>query len=178
MNRRSLLQIPRNKKGITVVETVVAAAILAILVFAIMSLKQIVFKMSQGVVQRSSNARIIFAIQEELVKEMDSLPFRSNAAFITGASFNQAAYEASFDDTSAQQSCYNKEGIEIPVTNKPVCEFKVSYYRVQEVDRNYTGDLAKIPLSRLVMRLAYIDKNTKTPRTLYLSRLKAHVIRY
>lgn len=178
MNRRSLVKILRNRKGVTIVELVVSSAILAILVFAIMSLKQIVFKMSQGVIQRSSNARIIYAIQEELVKEMDSLPFRDNATFITGASFDQAAYEASFNDSSAQQSCYNKEGIEIPVTTESVCEFKVSYYRVQEVDRNYTGDLAKVPLSRLVMRLGYTDKNTNTPRTLYLSRLKAHVIKY
>lgn len=176
--RGHLGQMIKNRKGVTIVELVVSSAILAILVFAIMSMKQVVFKMSQGVIQRSSNARIIFAIQEELVKEMDSLPFRLNATFLTGATFDQTAYEASFDDANAQQSCYNKEGIQIPVTTDEVCEFKVSYYRVQEVDRNYTGDLSRIPLSRLVMRLSYMDKNTKTSRTLFLSRLKAHVIKY
>jgi hypothetical protein len=177
-NKLNPIKHLRNSRGLSLVELIVAAGIMGVLVFAIMSMKTMVFKMSQGVLQRSSNARIIFSIQEELVKEMDSLPFRSDAAFITGPTFDQALYEASFDDTNAQKICYDKEGMQIPFTTDPVCEFNVSYYRVQEVDRNYTGTLSQIPLSRLVMRLNFIDSNTKTARSLYLSRLKAHVIKY
>ena len=172
------LHLLRNKKGLSITEIIVATGILGILMFAIISMKSMVFKLSQGVVQRSTTSRVIFTIQEDLVKEMDSLPFRANAGFITGATFDQALYESSFNDASTQKACYDKEGRKIPVTADPICEFRLSYYRVQEVDRNYSGGNATIPLSRLVMRAEFTDKNTKTTRTLYLSRLKTHVLKY
>ena len=173
--------ILRQQKGMALAEVIVAAGILAVLVYAIISMKASVFKMSQGVLQRGSAARVIYAIQEDLVKDMDSLPFRANASFITGTSFNQTQYEASFDDASAQQACYDKEGRSIPVTTSSKCEFRVSYYRVQEVDRNYlksTNKYEPIAMSRLVMRTVFFDSASKAPRTLYLSRLKAHVLNY
>lgn len=177
-NKKGLFKIIRNQKGISITEIIVASAILGVLVFAIMSMKDMVFKMSQGVLQRSSVARIIFAIQEDLVKDVASLPFRNNATFITGKTFDQKAYESSFNDSSAQKACYDKEGQPIPYTTSSLCEFKVSYYRVQEVDRTYATSDAQVPLSRLVMRVTYTDKNTKSPRTVYLSRLKAHVLNF
>jgi hypothetical protein len=148
----------------------------------VIAMKTSVFKMSQGVLQRSSAMRVIYAIQEDLVKDLDNLPFRSDPTFITGTTFNQTKYESSFDDEESQQACYDKDGIPMEYTTEPRCAFRLSYYRVLEVDRNYTGAAAgtfsDIPLSRLVMRAIYIDSGTKTSRTLYLSRLKTHVLHY
>ena len=175
------MTILRQQKGMALMEVIVASGILAILVYSIISMKASVFKMSQGVLQRGSVARVIFAIQEDLVKDMDSLPFRANAQFLTGTSLNQSQYEASFDDASAQQACYDKEGRSIPLTTSPKCEFRLSYYRVLEVDRNYqksSGQYEPIAMSRLVMRAVFNDSASKSSRTLYLSRLKAHVLNY
>lgn len=176
-----MFKILRQQKGLALTEVIVASAILATLVYAIMSMKASVFKMSQGVLQRGSVARVIFAIQEDLVKDLDSLPFRTNTQFITGPTFNKTQYEASFDDASAQQACYDKEGRAIPLTTSTKCEFRLSYYRVLEVDRNFMKSASQfepIAMSRLVMRAVFYDSASKAPRTLYLSRLKAHVLNY
>lgn len=175
----------KTQSGFTIIEGVLAFAILGVTVAAIISFQSSVFKQSQSILQRSSFVRVVFSLQEDLIKDLDNLPFRKNAAFIQGTVFDQAAYQASFDDSESQQACYDKDGNAISVTNDPICEIRLSYYRIQELDRNYQGNPVVIgtsfqylPMSRLVMRVKFLDKATKTERIYYLSRLKTHVIPY
>lgn len=178
-------RIFKSQSGFSILEVILAFSILGVTIAAVISFQSSVYKQSQSVLQRSSLLRVVFSIQEDLVKDMDTLPFRKNAAFFQNAVFDQTAYWASFDDAEAQQACFDKEGHAIALTNDPVCEIRLSYYRVQEMDRNYQSNpvvagtsFNYLPLSRLVMRVKFTDKATKSERVYYLSRLKTHVLPY
>ncbi|WP_415061554.1 type IV pilus modification PilV family protein [Bdellovibrio sp.] len=175
----------KTQKGISILEVVIALAIFGITVAAIISFQANVYKQSRSILQRSSLIRVVYSVQEDLLKDLESLPFRKNAKFIQGAVFDQAAYQASFDDDQSTQACFDKEGQPIPLTNEPVCEIRLSYYRVQEMDRNYDGNPAVagtsfnyVPMSRLLMRIKFLDKSTNSEKVYYLSRLKAHVLSF
>lgn len=179
MNRGLL----KTQNGFSILEVVLAFAILGISTAAIISFQSSVYKQTQSVLQRSSLVRVIFSIQEDLMKDLENLPFRKNAGFIQGANFDQAGFQASFDDGESQQACFDKDGHAIALTADPVCEIRLSYYRVQELDRNYQGNpvvsgtsFEYIPMSRLAMRVKLKDKATNSDRVYYFSTLKTHVV--
>lgn len=175
----------RNQNGFSILEVVLAAAILGLTVAAVISFQSGILKQSQVILQRSSLVRVVYSVQEDLMKEIENLPFRKNANFFNGTTFDQAAYEASFDDKEAHQACFDSEGRPLKSISAPNCAIRLSFYRLQEVDRNYQGMVAVagtsfnyVPMSRLFIRVKILDSSNNTERMYYFSRLKTHVLPY
>lgn len=175
----------KKKNGFSILEVVLAAAILGLTIAAVISFQSGILKQSQSIFQRSSLLRVIYSVQEDLMKDIENLPLRKDTIFFNSTKFNQSAYEASFDDSEAQQACYDSEGRAIKFTTDPSCTIRVSFYRLQEVDRNFQGMVAaagtsfeNVPISRLLLRVKTLDRATNTERVYYFSRLKTHVLPY
>lgn len=174
-----------NQNGFSIIEVILAAAILGLTVAAVISFQSGILKQSQSILQRSSVIRVVYSIQEDIMKDIDNLPFRKNAIFFNGAKFDQDTYEKSFDDDEAQQACFDYEGHALNSTSNENCAIRVSYYRAQKMDRNFAGSVAYagtsfgyVPISRVFIRIKLFDNALNTEKVYYFSRLKTHVISY
>ena len=147
--------------------------------------QQIVQFHTLSIIQKSPIYRVLFFAQHELINKLEQIPYRKNAEFIQSSQPDSAVFQASFDDEEAFKLCFDKDGNTLPTVEDPLCEIKLNYYRVHEVDRIFEGEdkiegtsFNYIPASRLFMRARYPDKTTGDEKVLYFSRLKSDLLQF
>jgi prepilin-type N-terminal cleavage/methylation domain-containing protein len=151
MNRLS------NQKGFTLVEILVASAIL---IFAIMAIQTVILHVTtEGVRvnQRSRLEKVARAVIYELTENARKYP-----AAARDARFDDPNFQAFDDNSIADQSCYTEEGGSTS-TSSPDCLFRVSSYKIQMANSTFAAgsDLRPMPLYRLFIRFTY-PENGKT----------------
>lgn len=151
------MSVIKNEKGLSLVEILVANAILIIAVMAIQSVVLHVNTQGIRVAQRSRLQKIGRTVINQLTENARKYPAASR-----DARFDDPNFTAFDDPNIAEQTCYTEEGGQTTL-NGADCLFKVSYYQIQMVNMSFTAgsDLRPMPLYRLYIRFTY-PENGKT----------------
>lgn len=151
------MNLMRNEKGFSLVEILVANAILIIAIMAIQTVVLHVNTQGIRVAQRSRLQKIGRTVINQLTETARKYP-----AVSRDARFDDPNFTAFDDPNIAEQTCYTEEGGSTLLTS-PDCLFRVSYYQVQMVNLTFTAgsDLRPMPLYRLYIRFTY-PENGKT----------------
>lgn len=172
----------RPQSGVTLIEVLIALAVLGITVGGITTLQNFSLRQTQSIYQRSDFIKTLESIEIDLVQEMDSIAYRDNSEFVSGVDFDSKELKATFDAADVSQICFSLRGFRVELAD-PSCEILVSYYKVREEDRLYSSDkklagssFMSAPISRLLYRVTFKDKGLNQARVYYFSRLKSHVL--
>lgn len=139
------------QKGFTLVEILIASALLVVAIMAIQAVILHVTTEGIRVNQRSRLEKVARAVIYQLTENARKYP-----AVARDARFDDPNFQAFDDNSVADQSCYTEEGGSTS-TSSPDCLFRVSSYKIQMVNSTFApgSDLRPMPLYRLFIRFTY-----------------------
>lgn len=151
------MSLIKNQKGLSLVEILVANAILVIAIMAIQSVVLHVNSQGIRVAQRSRLQKIGRTVVNQLTESARKFPPAPR-----DSRFDDPNFTAFDDPNIAEQTCYTEEGGMTSVGG-PDCLFRVSYYQIQMHNMTFAAgsDLRPMPLYRLYIRFTY-PENGKT----------------
>lgn len=152
-----------NRRGLSIVEMMVASALLCIVAFSIQTVVTNLIKGGAKVEQRVSLQKIVRSLIYQISTKEQNLP-----GVIPDSRFSSASFDPYSDPTIVSETCFSKSGDELPTSDLD-CFYKVKYYRLQIVDTKFkTGsDLGRLPLVRLQIKISYVEN--KLPKDLFVS---------
>lgn len=160
-----------NRRGITLVEMIIAIALLAVITFGVQTM---ILNMVGGAAQIKQRAKL-----QKIVRSM-MYRISNDTRYVPGA-VRDARFDAPdfvpFDDpTVADRACFDQEGGSIAPTSGPACAYDVSYYRLQMVDGKFgpASDLGRLPLYRLYLRVKYTEN--RVPKQFFISQFMTSVL--
>lgn len=171
-----------NQKGISLVETVVSAGLLALVGYVAVTMQANSFKVVGQVADQAAYTRAISSIQNEILSDHRFMPQQTNLASLDAAAADaRVALEQSFAAVPAnvlETRCYDNKGGRTLSARPQDCFFRVSFYKVTIKDRSMpaTSNIRNLPMSRINARIQFTEN--AQPRTTYISRLVTDIISY
>ena len=152
-----------NNRGLSIVEMLVASVLLVIVAFGVQTVVTGLIKGGTKVEQKVSLQKIVRSLIYQVSTKQQNQP-----GIIPDARFANPNFDAYSDPDIGNQTCYNRTGVEVKTTDTD-CFYTVRYFRLQVLDTKFkaTSDVAKIPLTRLQIKISYLDAKEK--KDLYLS---------
>jgi hypothetical protein len=155
-----------NNRGLSIVEMLVASVLLVIVAFGVQTVVTGLIKGGTKVEQKVSLQKIVRSLIYQISTRQQNQP-----GVIPDARFANSSFDPYADPEISTQTCYNKSGIEVGIADIG-CFYTVRYFRLQILDTKFsaTSDVAKIPLTRLQIKISYVDG--KENKNLYLSQFQ------
>lgn len=155
-----------NNRGLSIVEMLVASVLLVIVAFGVQTVVTGLIKGGTKIEQKVSLQKIVRSLIYQISTKQQNQP-----GVIPDARFANAGFDPYADPEIGTQTCYNKTGVEVQLTDID-CFYTVRYFRVQVLDTKFSAnsDVAKIPLTRLQIKISYVDNKEK--KNLFLSQFQ------
>ena len=179
-----------NSRGVSLIETIVAGAILAIASFGMMYLFDSVRKSLRRVSETSAFTRALSAIERDVMRDMVYIPpqdgnetLTENAAFESPVPVGSPAGTLPVRRAYVTERCYDASGVRIADCTNFATDATKAYWaqffkeRVRDQSLDATSPLNRIPVSRVRFRVYYKNETGLEPAFLF-SRIETGVIRY
>ncbi len=171
-----------NRRGISLIEVVVASVLLGILVMGFMSLQKFLFKGTQTALNQGALVRALALMREDLLRDDRYLPPQEIPS--TADPRDPSTLNGLLDDPeTAGQKCYTRYGSEVTAClPAEQAFFKVRYAKFRQPDLSFydtpTNEMNRIPLAFYRVRVEFSPDNGKTQKTIYFSQYATSVVIY
>lgn len=176
----------RNQRGALLVELMVALTVLGIFMGMFATMQVDYFKRFSAISVETGELASIRAIEEDILRDERYIIPQSTNSSLEAAVLDEASLENSFGSALTANRCYDNDGHPITPATATDCAYKVVFYRVAIQDRRLPAgnDFAKVPLSRLNIRIEYLKEKDilknpkKTNSIVYISKILTNVLPY
>ncbi len=171
-----------NKKGITLIEVLIASAILSVALVAYMLFSNFVLKSTKRTIESSSMLKALSAIEKNILNDTPFLPPQDGLEDSGGV--------AGFEDSSGtvrafvSERCYDTTGTVLANCTSFASDvgkaFRVEFFKERVRDRSLDAQspLNHIPLSRVRFRVFYKRERSVVADARYFARLETGILRY
>lgn len=152
-----------NHKGLSIIEMLVASALLGVVALAIHTVVANLIRGGARVEQKVSLQKIVRSLIYQVSTREQNLP-----GVIPDSRFSNPAFDPYNDPTIANETCFTRTGEE-GSSNSPDCFYKIKYFRLQIIDTKFKqgSDLGRLPLVRLQVKISYTEN--RKPKDIYVS---------
>lgn len=142
-----------NNHGLSIVEMLVASVLLVIVAFGTQTIVTNLIKSGTKVEQKVSLQKIVRSLIYQIATKEQNTP-----GVIPDSRFANPSFDPYADPEIGSHSCYNRNGVEVQLADQD-CFYNIRYFRIQVLDTKFAAgsDVGKIPLTRLQIKISYID---------------------